>query len=112
MKQSEIHSHLSEVKNLIKQIQEATPFVTTDRVLFLYEPVNLDTNRLSQSEMAFIKIVSWLYVIYIDNKDNKLGFEFIDSYIKRDEKQNEHKDIIHSFRTWLQHELSFTKQED
>jgi hypothetical protein len=66
MKQNEIHSHVSEVKDLINQIQVATPFVTSNRVKFLYEPINLDTNRLSQSEMAFIKIVSWLYVIYID----------------------------------------------
>lgn len=100
--------------NLIKQsiqLSNKTTKALHQKPKFLFfEKVSIPWERVEPSELGFIRIVSWLYVLCIDIKPNNKNIQFLAKQEK--DKLKDYKtytDVITRLRTYFQHQITPTE---
>ncbi len=82
---------------------------------YVFENISLEMPKLSHPELGFLRIVSWLYVLYYEA--GKINVDFIcqrfRAYnIDSDETLQMHFSNVHDLRTFLQHNLNLEHEHD
>jgi hypothetical protein len=82
---------------------------------YIFDYISLEMPKLSHPELGFIRIVSWLYVLYYEA--GKINVDFIsqrfEAYnIDSDENLKMHFSNVHDLRTFLQHNLNSDREHD
>lgn len=82
---------------------------------YIFDNISLEMPKLSHPELGFIRIVSWLYVLYYEA--GKINVDFIsqrfEAYnIDSDENLKIHFSNVHYLRTFLQHNLNSEHKHD
>jgi len=77
--------------------------------------VSLKLRDLTPSELGFLRVVSWLYVLYYET--SRINVEFLSEQmaayaLDQDGKQTTHLKVVHQMRTFLQHNLDPTKEQN
>src|SRR5579884_2858911 len=77
--------------------------------------ISLQLRDYSSAELTFLRTVSWLYVLYYEAGKVNISFLYdqLPAYKLGDEKQlAEHLKIVQHMRTFLQHNLDPTKEQN
>lgn len=85
----------------------------TQRQIFGESEFNIP--NFTNSELGFIKTVSWLYIHYYELGKVDVNFlllKFKVYSIDPKEEHSAHYDLVHHLRTYLQHNLDLTKQRN
>ena len=72
-----------------------------------FESVSIPWERVEPSELGFIRVVSWLYVMYIDIKKNSKNIQFLSQQHLLLGYQN-HIENVNRLRTYFQHQITPT----
>jgi hypothetical protein len=81
----------------------------------VFERISLQLRSFTPSELGFLRIVSWLYVLYYEA--GKVNVEFLRGLLPaylldEDGKHLSHLKTVHYMRTFLQHNLDPTKEQN
>lgn len=82
---------------------------------YVFDEISLEMPKFSHPEVGFLRIVSWLYVLYYEA--GKINVDFICQLFKAynldsDNNLQKHLSYVHDLRTFLQHNLYSEHEHD
>lgn len=82
---------------------------------YVFEDISLEMPKFSHPEVGFLRIVSWLYVLY--HEAGKINVDFICQLFKAydidsDKNLEMHLSYVHNLRTFMQHNLNSKHDHD
>lgn len=99
-------SLMYQIISLIDEIDRVT--LKLNQLDYVFGPITLEKPKFSPAELGFIRLVSWLYVLYYDVGKVNVKFlvnRFSVYNLDIDDKLNNHLLNIKQLRTYLQHNL-------
>jgi hypothetical protein len=102
-------ANIEKIKSTITQINTLVQEMHEDTTLYFFQPVSAPWQRINPSELGFIRVVSWLYILYIDIRQNQKNIDFV---LRQINTKSNHKIHIHRLRTYFQHQLNLNDKSD
>ena len=103
------------IDDKIKSINQLTLELSDNHFLFFeLPPPPIKIESLETAELGFIKMVTWLYVLYVEISNNKINHKFWQKYIYKKplgEGIDNYEHIVHDLRTYFQHKLEGYQKE-
>lgn len=74
--------------------------------------ISLSVRQLTPYELGFYRAISWLYALYFES--DRVNVEFLRDQLTgyRIEQNENHVQVVHQLRTYLQHNLDPTKEQN
>lgn len=78
----------------------------------VFGKISLSVRQLTPYELGFYRAISWLYALYFES--DRVNVEFLRDQLTgyRIEQNESHVQIVHQLRTYLQHNLDPTKEQN